>query len=328
VRFLGIQFKINDGDLNGNFHSHVEKFFKESKPGDILVFPEDVGLLTAFSGVKGKSISEGIQELYSSNQEKIEAIMRDQGLDNLITGIFLAMTEKFVNDFFDLFSSLSREYGVYSVTCNNMARFERRGGKLKVAGRFVYNTAFVFNPKGNLIFQQDKVFLTQMEKDLGISPGDISRVSTFNLEGREMGIAISLDAFTPGYISRLEGAEIVMQPDANPVKWNSFLENGRWQPEEWMESAYYIAQRTDRTKFVINPMMVGDLLDVRFEGQSSITKKAEDSDTKMSYVGNIPSTGFHSILSAGGYSPNEYLPRESIRNIELRLDEGMVELEI
>jgi predicted amidohydrolase len=328
MRFIGIQFKINDDDLSGNFHSHVEKFFRESRPGDVLVFPEDIGLLTAFTGIRKRSISEGIQELYSRNQEKIVPFLTGEKIDNLISIIFLSLTEKFVTDFFDLFSNLSREYGVYTIACNNMAKFERRDGKLNIVSRYVYNTAFVFNPLGNLIFQQDKVYLTQMEKDLGISPGDLSRVSTFNIEGKEIGIAISLDAFTPSYITKLQEAEIIIQPDANPVKWNSFLENGRWQPEEWMDSAYYITQRVDKTKFVINPMLVGDLLDIRFEGQSSVTKKAEGSDEKMCYMGNIPTTGFHNILPAGEYGVGEYVDRKEIRSVKLRMDEGMVEVEI
>ncbi|MGC8618319.1 MAG: carbon-nitrogen hydrolase family protein [Thermoplasmata archaeon] len=328
MRFLGVQFKISGEDFRDGFPDHVERFFKESSPGDVVVFPEDIGLLTAFSGIQGKSMSEAIQSLYSRNQERIEAAVREYQIGNMISAIFLSLTDKFVVDFYDLFSALSRKYAVYTITCNNMARFTRREGELKAVSGGIYNTAFVFDPKGNLVFKQDKVFLTQMEKDLGISSGDISTVSTFSINGREIGIAISLDAFTPAYISRLERSEIMVQPDANPVKWNSFLSNGRWQPEEWMDSAYYIAQRMESVKFVINPMMVGDLLDVRFEGQSSITKKAETSDTKMSYIGNLPSTGFHSILRVGNYSPETFVDRGEIVNKELTSDEGMVQIEV
>jgi len=327
MKIIGVQYRIGN-DLDGGLREHVERFYRRSSPGDILVFPEDTGLLTAFSGIRARSTYEAIQELYSLNKEEIDNIMRERDIGNTISAIFLSLTEKFVAEFYDLFSSLSREYSVYTVTCNNMAKFVKEVGKIKIIDNSIYNTAFVFNPSGNLIFQQDKVFLTQMEKDLGISSGKISGVSTFSIEGKEIGIAISLDAFSPQYVARLERAEVVIQPDANPVKWNSFLENGRWQPEEWMESAYYIAQRLGTVRYVVNPMMVGSLLDIRFEGQSSITKKAEGTDGKMSYIGNIPSTGFHSIVPLRGYSPEEYVARDDILNKELEMEEGVVEVEI
>ncbi len=328
MRFLGVQFKIEESDFTGNFRSHVEKFYRKCNKGDTLIFPEDVGLLVAFFGIRASTTSEAIQLLYSKDQERIDAIAKNNEIENFVSAIFLSLTDRFVNYFYDTFSSLSAKYGVYTVACNNMSRF-RKGEKQWEPDSFkVNNSAFVFNPSGKLIFRQDKVFLTPMEINLGISPGNISDVSTFEIEGRKIGIAISMDAFTPQYISRLEKAEIIIQPDANPGKWNSILSNGRWQPEEWMDSAYYINQRIERVKNVINPMMVGNLMEIRFEGQSSITKKAEMGDTKMSYIGNQPSTGFHSILGIEEFDPTEYVERSTVIDRELAFDEGVVELEI
>ncbi|MEM3448743.1 MAG: carbon-nitrogen hydrolase family protein, partial [Nitrososphaerota archaeon] len=263
----------------------------------------------------------------SENQKYIDDIYNKMKPSNFVAAVFLSLTDRFVNEFYDFFAGLSRKFGVYTITCNNQARFRRGHNTWEPSGREVYNTAFVFNPKGELIFEQDKVYLTKMETDLGISGGDLSNVTPFSVEGKKIGIAISLDAFTPPYISRLEGAEIIIQPDANPEKWNSILSNGRWQPEEWMDSAYYIAQRMGGVKFVINPMMVGDLMEIRFEGQSSITKKADLGDDYLSYLGNLPTAGFHTILEVAGYSAKEPIDRKEIIGEKLEFQEGVIELE-
>ena len=328
VRFIGVQFKIEVDDFRTGFPSHVEKFYKDTNPGDFIVFPEDIGLLTAFAGMKAQSSLEAIQALYSKDQRKIDSIAKENEIQNFTTAIFLSLTDLFVRKFYNFFSSLSKEYSVHTLACNNMPRFEKKGENWEFSIARVYNTAFVFGTSGELLFRQDKVFPTAMESDLGISGGDISTVSPFKLDEKKIGIAISLDAFEPVYMSKLEDAYLIIQPDANPGKWNSFLSNGRWQPEEWMDSAYHITQRMERIKNVINPMMVGNLLDIRFEGQSGITKKAEVGDTRMSYIGNLPVTGFHSITGIPGYSLNEYVDRHTLSNQSLDYVEGTVEIEL
>ena len=64
VRFIGVQFNIEVDDFGSGFPSHVERFYKNTNPGDFIVFPEDIGLLTAFAGMKAQSSLEAIQALY------------------------------------------------------------------------------------------------------------------------------------------------------------------------------------------------------------------------------------------------------------------------
>jgi len=328
VRLIGVQFKIDERDFSGGFPEHIKEFYRSTNPGDFIIFPEDIGLLTAFSGIDASSSVEALQAIYSGNQETIDAIVKGDEIENFTSAIFLSLTDKFVRDFYELFSSLSRTYSVYTLACNNMPKFSRMGDIWKFSDPKVYNSAFVFDSVGELLFKQNKVYLTQMEMDLGISGDGISQVSTFTIEGRRFGIAISLDAFVPQYISRLEDAEVIIQPDANPGKWNSVLSNGRWQPEEWMDSAHYIPQRIAKVAYVINPMMVGKLFDVVFEGQSSITKKAQEGDPKMGYIGNLPTTGFHSVLGIPGYDSSLYTARETVSDKLLEYKEGVIEIDL
>jgi predicted amidohydrolase len=329
VLFKGVQFKVDKNDFRlEHFKSHIESFYAKTEPGETIVFPEDIGLNVAFEGLESESIADAIRDIYSTNSEYIDSIMKNLGGISLTSALFLSLTDRFARDFYDLFASLSRKYSVYTIACNNMAEFEERGGAYYPVSARVFNTAYVFNTRGELAFRQRKVFLTQMEIELGISPGKIEDVSTFKLEGLNVGIATSLDAFMPEYVSRLLNADVVIQPDANPGKWNGFIENGRWQPEEWMESSYYIAQRVPRVRYVLNPMMVGRMFEISFEGQSNITKKSERGDKLMSFIGNIPTKGFHSIIGIAGMDPEEFIRREEAQLKELEFAEGMVEVEI
>ncbi len=324
MKIYGVQFKINSEDFEKNgYIEHIEKFYRKTQPMDMIVFPEDIGLITAFFDLNSKSVAEAMENIYRKNIEKIQnfqLLHPDISFPNLL---FLSLTEDFVENFYNTFSELSKKYSVYTITCNNMAEFESN----KSSDWRVYNTCFVFDPKGNVLFKQKKVYLTEEEKNLGISSGNLMDVRCFRISGLKFGIAISLDAFNPEYISRIAQSDIIIQPDANPGKWNAYLENGRWQPEEWMDSAYYIAQRLPNVKYVINPMMVGSILDIKFEGESSITKKAEKNDLKMAYIGNIPTTGFEQIIPPKGINSDDFISREYAKDMNIESDEGMLELE-
>ncbi len=329
MRVTGVQFLIRKSDFTSRgFAKHVESFYKKSEPGEVLVFPEDIGLLTAFSAQPKGSIGEVVASLFSENEDMVEALSREFGNADQRELLFASMTARFVNDFYELFSNLSFDYGVYTIACNNMADFRSFGTEHVPESPHIYNTAFVFGPKGKEIFRQRKVFLTEMEELLGLSCGKLDDVQTFTIDRIRLGIATSMDAFSPKYIARLSGAEVILQPDANPEKWASYLENGRWQPEEWMESAHYLAQRMPSVKHVVNPMMVGCIADLEFEGQSSITKKASKSDTKMAYIGNCPETGFASLLPVNGYDVTRAMPREKIRPDGLTFPERTLSVDI
>ncbi|MGC8672603.1 MAG: hypothetical protein ACP5TO_03755 [Thermoplasmata archaeon] len=329
MNILGVQFKISNKDFSIDyFMKHVEKFYKKTEPGDLIIFPEDVGLAVAFNGITGSNITEAMQNVYLKNETGVMEIKKIFPDASFIKLLFLSMTDTFVKDFYNFYSELSKSYNIYTITCNNMANFKKSEKKYFPVEDKVYNSCFLFDGKGNLMYKQDKVNLTQMEKDLNLDPNLKNKIKYFKINDKKFGIAISLDAFCIDYLNNLYNADIIIQPDANPVKWNSFIENGRWQPEEWMDSAYYIAQRLPNVKFVLNPMMVGNIFDLNFEGQSSITKKAEKSDEKMAYIGNIPTTGFHSLLGIKNFQPYYYNDRNSVEKLTLDYEEGVIEVEI
>ncbi len=321
-----VQFVLQSRDAIGyGFSRHVEEFYKKTLPGDVIIFPEEIGLMSLvqrFSSTNLEDILEKVVQMPQSNYG-------DSGgktvYDRSVVSYFAEYT---FSHFHELFSHLSNKYSVYTVSCNNDSNLPFSKSILPSGQDKVYNVAYVFSPEGARIFKQTKVNLTGTEKTIGLAAGSYNDIKLLKINNIKLGIAISLDAFVPQYISRLEGADIIIQPDANNENWLSYLGNGRWQPDEWMDSAYYIAQRLSGVKYVFNPMLNADLGTLRFEGQSAITKKGGSDDEKKSYLGNLPVVGFAELSEAFSYDPQNLVSRDELAGKKLEIKEKLLSLEI
>jgi catechol 2,3-dioxygenase-like lactoylglutathione lyase family enzyme len=161
-----------------------------------------------------------------------------------------------------------------------IARWGRRGAPAVYLpdGPEVYNAALAFGPSGTLIGRVDKVFLTKSEiATLDLTPGRLEDVRVLPTAAGRLGIAISLDAFTPAYLRHLDaqGAEIVVQPDANDTCWAGPGGGYEWQPAEWLNSVLgSIQPEYPNLRYNVCAMQTGNFFDVIFDGQSSITARA------------------------------------------------------
>ncbi len=169
-------------------------------------------------------------------------------------------------------------------------------------------------PRGetNLLFRNDKVPLTAIELNLlGLDEGPaegeagLANAAGHEVEGFRLGFATSLPAFQWGsdfgqpppaqpcadirssYMACMNvlGVNVVVQAEANPGRWGS-NQAGGWQPLEWMDSTWRtVADPHARFLYNICPHMVGNLLDLPFDGQSVIARRGARSGGAH-YVGN------------------------------------------
>ena len=116
-------------------------------------------------------------------------------------------------------------------------------------------------------------------------------------------------------IGRLEaqGCTVLLQPDANAAPWTApeglppDPAQVRDQPLAWLESSWQVTQRT-RIRYAVNPMVVGNLLDLTFDGQSAITGPAAEAPAPRSYVLTDPRPGF--LALAPWVAPDTTTPEE------------------
>ncbi len=91
------------------------------------------------------------------------------------------------------------------------------------------------------------------------------------------------------------GVDVMIQADANPGPWAAYTDpaqggTGAWQPLEWMGSTWRaVADPTVSFAYNVTPMMTGNLLDLMFDGQSSITARGAAAGPVPRFVGNAAS---------------------------------------
>ncbi|HLH61897.1 MAG TPA: carbon-nitrogen hydrolase family protein [Ktedonobacteraceae bacterium] len=224
---------------------------------------------------------------------------------SLVRALLLSLSDRMYRPFTTTLSQLAAKHNIYisastivpHVNCStSLADVVRLGRRTESkvylpAGPEVYNTGFLWGPDGDLIGTTDKVFLTESEQTiLDLTPGDLECVQAFETEMGKVGMAISLDAFTPEYLHKLDslGARIVIQNDANDAVWAGPCKTWAWQPQEWLNSVLGSVQNDyPNLYYNVCAMQVGNFYDIPFDGQSTITMKSEyEPDPQCNFVGN------------------------------------------
>ena len=330
-------------------HQYVLPHLAHHRP-DVVVFNEDVGLMTLAIGTRGRAArrafgsrgspsceSEGepcatlaalgaVTAAYSPQITAYEA--RFGGAISSPVAAFVGATDTVVRAFVQTFSREARRYGIYLVGAMDLPSF-RQSSKPADVQTFrdpdyppppfvyvatsprVYNEVFMWGPHDvrrtgpvalrNVVASNLKVPLTPLEQEIGFSPGPshgraaIANLRPYALPGTRarIGFATSLPAFEYGRprrgtnpcsdtgryymrcLNRL-GANLVIQDEANPGRWTGpdGSSKEQWQPLSWMLSTYRtVADPSVRFDYNVTAMMVGNLADLAFDGQTAITQR-------------------------------------------------------
>ncbi len=136
-------------------------------------------------------------------------------------------------------------------------------------------------------------------------------------------------------LSRL-GANLVIQDEANPGAWTGPDGDGieKWQPLSWMGSTYRtVSDASVGFDYNVTAMMVGNLADLTFDGQSAITQRGLHG-RGCHYIGNskfIPSEDQAQFRRYAGRKPDFLAlapwvvpdgPRASLRAVGIALGPG------
>jgi predicted amidohydrolase len=299
---------------------------------NLVVFGEDVGLPAAFLGSRGAAArTQGsataaylaVATAYQPIYDHYRAAWPDISINR---GIALALTDTMARAFFGTFPALAEQYGVHLSACTLLPKLTTSNDPddleffgdpdvadetlvYLAAGPEVYNVCYLWGPDGAEIGSSRKVNLVDLEGPdlLDLSPEQLANVVAYDLPFGRVAIAISLDAFIPAYVGHLHdlGAQIVLQNDANPGRWVSMNPRADhiepsdgsliWQPEEWRDSTIRMVEHPDYAGIQYNvcPMIVGNLFDLEFDGQSSITARNPPAELPpRAYVGDAPQARF------------------------------------
>ena len=278
---------------------------------NLVVLSEILGLPLAMTGRRGylprfmHTSNVAISMLALGYARRILYYRGRYSSISLVRALLLSLSDVMYRPFVTTLSQLAAKHAIYlsastiaphvrrSTSEREVRRFrQRQAGEVYLPdGPGVYNTGFLWGPDGRLIGTTDKVFLTSSElSTLDLTPGDLDRVQAFETEMGKVGIAISLDAFTPEYLRTLDsqGTRIVIQNDANDQLWATPSHTYEWQPQERLNSVLGCLQdEYPNLYYNVCPMQVGNFFDITFDGQSTITMKSEHGpDPHCNFVGN------------------------------------------
>jgi predicted amidohydrolase len=140
----------------------------------------------------------------------------------------------------------------------------------------VQNLSFTFAPSGLIVSRQPKINLTKgLESNLGLARGRLEDLLVTRLPFADVSTLICFDAFFERALERADalGAQILIQPSANAARWDgpwsadpSLTEGVEW----WRRGPASKIQGRVNIRYCLNPMLVGRLFELEFEGRSSI----------------------------------------------------------
>ncbi|GGJ45779.1 nitrilase-related carbon-nitrogen hydrolase [Deinococcus roseus] len=221
---------------------------------------------------------------------------------NIVQGLMLSLAPDNMPLYLRTCAELAKEHGVYLLCGSSVhVHLKQENNRVMMASPELYNQAVLLSPEGKVLGAWDKVHLTADEYPLGMVDGKLQDLITVPTPVGDIGVATSLDAFKPDVIAQLErtGTTVFLQPDANATEWTG-TEHGtstrRPQPEAWLDSSWAVVQNSKVIQYAVNPMVVGNLFEVSFDGQSAIVGKADTFKQQQSYIMTEPRAGFLALM--------------------------------
>ena len=184
----------------------------------------------------------------------------------------------------------------------------------------VVNTTFIFDPDGSVLIAAadgtvvrspeetggllrgslNKAYLTEVEEDtLPLAFGRVQDLDLVDTPVGRLASVISKDAWMIDVNDRYEakGANLILQPEAFS-EWAYVA--APWQPDGYKAGGFAQVQRNPSFLYNVAPCMTGNLIDVTFDGQSSVIGKRRKGvgpalAAQSAWIGQNPDPGFLSI---------------------------------
>lgn len=257
LKVAAVQLHI-DEDLYSSvesFRRRISELIVECRQfePDLIIFPEYTSVFIAlipYSRIikKAANIAQALEMI--KKQEPLLKELRDLFLFNS------GLVERVI---YSVFADLAGAHGVNIIGGSYFAW--KKTGEKDVTLR---NRAFVFDDKGRLIYSQDKVFLTEFEREvIGLSPGSMENAVPFSINQRRIALSICRDTFMSDWEAHFAGSDLWLDIKANGTKYT---------PEEAASFMRALPARIGPAGVSagITTCLTGKFLDLFWEGESSL----------------------------------------------------------
>jgi hypothetical protein len=182
------------------------------------------------------------------------------------------------------------------------------------------NATFVFQPDGEVFVQSadgtpasspsgtggeilgstTKVYLTPLELTLlKLADGPVDRLNVLDTPIGRLGIVISKDAWMVDINDRLAARHAHMMIQSEAFSSWAFVTEP-WDPDIFKQGGFNNLQQHQTRVLNVDPSMVGNLLEITFDGQSSLIGRRTKTepgplDGTNAWIGQNPDTGFLAV---------------------------------
>ena len=269
------------------------------RPG-LAVWPEYVATFLVLAGrareVSGCTTTEqALRRIVSRHPLALAGVMARHRALRLAPAVLTLLAPEAHRIWVETFSAIARRLGMWVVAGSGLFPRPRRAeDALPLVARSaeVFNTSVTFAPDGRLVATTRKVNLVPTQEDvLGLSAASAGELEVVDTGFGRLGTLVCYDGFHEAHTSREPGfvpcgpvldalgAEVVAQPSANAWAWDApwaFNDPGEHQlrSEQWFSEGMARQLRDLRSvRYVVNPQLVGDVLDNHFEAPSVILQR-------------------------------------------------------
>jgi predicted amidohydrolase len=184
-----------------------------------------------------------------------EAIAQVAGQDTQVAEIFKAVAPGARRIYEATFSTLAQGFGVH-IVAGSILLPDKRGD--------LYNVGYFYGPDGRLIGIQKKTHLFIIEQEWGLAYHDEIQVFDTPLGVIAFPICMDHTFFEPIRVAWLQGAEVVIDPSANPAPY-----------DYWEQMRGVWGRVQESPAYGLLCCMVGDFAGFTFRGRSGVYAPVE-----------------------------------------------------
>ncbi len=235
-----VQYEVSAEDYSSleQFHDRiahiVEEAMERSHP-DLIVFPEYASVFALFTDyidsrglVRLDGIAPEVVELMSSEADDpapaaAPAAATESAPESATESATEAATEaahqlvrrqaeRYSARIAEIWSEVAAEYAVWIIAGSGFVPAPEGG---------VNNRVWVYDRSGEIAYHQDKVFLTDFEREnLGVVPGTVSEASTFEVDRIELAVTICRDSYFDAWEEGFSAADAWIDVRANGEEYS------------------------------------------------------------------------------------------------------------
>ena len=263
----------------------------------LAVWPEYVATFLVLAGraaeVDGCTTVDGaLRRVVARHPARLVAVMARHRTLRLTPAVLTMFAPAAWDHYRETFAGIARDFDLWVVAGSGLFPRNRLGDgadRLEAAGAAVFNTSATFDPTGRVAGVTRKMNVVPTQEDvLGLSAAPAAELGVIDTPVGRLGTLVCYDGFRephtgrePGFVRGAPlldalGAEIVAQPSANAWSWDgpwAFNEPGEAQrrSEQWFAEGMAAELPGLRSvRYVVNPQLVGDVLDAHFEAPSLV----------------------------------------------------------